>query len=251
MWDKLLGQLARSQALFTRCQACRADQISGFIIDSFPELEPVEAMKFGELYKCTKCYNYWFLDDDKIWLSRIKDELLPLVHQWSRETSALDAAILSALVEIGGAQSRGGGDIDIPCSAKNTLGQQFETAMVVITKQPPLYHTKIPLYRASELASVTPSPFALPLDVRQASAAKEEVSMGFAPTGIIDTRGQEYTLCQQSDFFQKNGVSGEQIKLSGRQKQFKNVVWRESVPVQARFYVDWFEGCERLADRDG
>jgi hypothetical protein len=129
--------------------------------------------------------------------------------------------------------------------------------------------------------SVTPSPFALPLDVRKASAEREEVSMGFAPFGVMDNHGNEYTLGAETNFFDTDGVKGKDIILSLYRGKYREddragveyglllwllcfifeqgrsaltrhpklpkrprTVWPE--PAEAFYFVDWFDQCEQL-----
>lgn len=67
--------------------------------------------------------------------------------------------------------------------------------------------------------------------------------MGFAPVGIVDRGGNEYTLVSKSHFFDWRGIVGEDIRLSGRQKKWRKTVHPE--PAEVYFFVDWFEGCEQ------
>lgn len=228
-----------------RCRNCQTDGISGSLVGQFREIQPVGAWKFGHLYECSKCGRFWFLDEHRRWLHRIHDTLLPLARHWNQTPLALDAPLLKELADIGGVADFYKGYIAIPCSIENHSGQRFEKAVVLISKQPPYFwYGPQMVHWADEIKAIFPSPFALLLDVRRASAEKREVAMGFAPTGVVDSQGREYTLVCESRFFDADGVKGEEIKLSGRERNWKKRVLPS--PAEAFYFVDWFQGCEEM-----
>ncbi len=227
-----------------RCKNCQADGIHGSLLEQFSEIEPIEAWKFGHLYQCSRCSCSWFLPEHKQFLQRINDNLLPLARYWNQTSLTLNSSTLSALAKIGGVE--GSKDcISIPCVVENVSGGYHDKAVVLISKQPPYFwYEPTIVHWADQLATINPSPFALPLDVRKASSEKREVSMGFAPVGIVDRQGTEYTLSYESRFFDNNGIKGEEISLSGREKKWKKTVLPS--PPQAFYFVDWFDGCEDI-----
>lgn len=238
-------------AWYQRCRICSSGGIclqgSGLsqVQAQFPELKPAEPLKFGQLYQCSKCLQSWYLDERKQWLRRVDGDFLPLVHHWNRNRFILPDAMLGALAKIGGVGDFLNRSISIPCQVRNATGQQHQKAVVLISNQPPLNGTDPgKIHWAEEIIAVAPSPFALPLDVRRASLAKEEESMGFAPVNVVDDNGAEYTLAQESCFFDHNGVKGKRIKLSARRKRGPEIVMPD--PAQAYYHIDWFDGCEKL-----
>jgi hypothetical protein len=218
--------------------------IAGSLIDRRPALVRIERLKFGHLYRCSKCARYWFLQESGLWLQRIDDQHLALVERWKRPLT-LDDAALATLAAIGGVRSGYDEWIAVPCAVRDVSGRRHEKSIALVTKQPPgARPERDRVHWADEVAGVSASPFALPLDVRRASAEKREVSMGFAPVGVVDGRGAEYTLTCASDFFDRNGVKGQEIRLSRR-----TAGWPERIapePAQSYFLVDWFDGCEKL-----
>jgi hypothetical protein len=185
------------------------------------------------------------LHEHKQSLNRIQEHLLPLARHWNQTSLTLNATVLSVLSGIGGVLGYYKDCIAVPCFVNCASGQQHEKAVVLVIKHPPhqWYETGM-VHWSDEIAAVTASPYALPLDVRKASAEKQEVSMGFAPVGIVDNQGKEYTLPCEGRFFDYSGVKGEEIRLSGRKEK-----WRERVipaPAQAFYFVDWFDGCEGM-----
>ncbi len=239
--------LGRLRAWYHRCRICEVDGIAaeGSLLDQFPELKFVELLKFGHLYQCSKCGQSWFLHEHKHWLHRIRNDHLPLVRHWNQKCLTVGDSVLSILASIGGVEDFYEDYIAVPCSVQNMSGQQHEKAMVLVSKQPPFgWHERQKVHWANEVAAVSASPFALPLDVRRASSEKSEEAMGFAPVGVVDKKGTEYTLGHESHFFDRNGIKGEEISLSLRQKKRRNVVWPE--PAQVFYFIDWFDGCEEL-----
>lgn len=227
------------------CHTCRLDIIEGALLADYPELRPVESWKFGHLYQCSRCGRQWFLHEHKQRIGRIHDDLHPLAHYWNQHRLTVDAEILDALANIGGVADYYRDTIAIPCSVQDVSGRLYEKAIVLVSRQPPYFWYKPQMIHwADSLSSVAQSPFALPLDVRRASAEKREESMGFAPVGIVDKQGHEYTLISVSRFFDWQGIRGEEIRLSGRQEKWRKTVMAE--PAEAYYFIDWFEQCEEL-----
>ncbi len=231
------------------CRICRLNSIQGSLLDEYPELRLVGPWKFGDLYQCSRCGRQWFLHTHKQRIGRIQDNLQDLAHRWNENSLTTDASILDVLASIGGVADYFKDQIAIPCSVQTVAGRQFQKALVLVSRQPPYFwYEPERVHWAYELATVAPSPFALPLDVRKASAEKREESMGFAPVGILDKQGNEYTLVAEGRFFDWRGIVGEEIRLSGRRKKWRKKVRPE--PPEAYFFVDWFERCEdRLVTR--
>jgi hypothetical protein len=150
-----------------RCTNCQVDRIHGSLLEQFPDLQLLEAWKFGHLYQCSRCSCSWFLPEHKQSIRRIHDNLLPLAHYWNQTPLTLKSSTL-----------------------------------------------------------------------------KMEVSMRFAPVGVVDKKGTEYTLPCESHFFDSNHIKGEEISLSGREKKWKKTVLPS--PAQAFYFVDWFDGCEEI-----
>jgi hypothetical protein len=226
-----------------RCKNCQADFIHGSLVEQF-EIYPIEIWKFGHLYQCSRCSCYWFLPEHKQYTQRIHYSLLPLAHHWNQTPLPLNSSTLSVLAKIGGVEGSKN-CISIPCAVKNVSGGCHDKAVVLISKEPPCFWYEPPIVHwADELANINPSPFALPLDVRKASSRKMEVSMGFAPVGIVDRQGIEYTLPCESQFFDSNDVKGEEISLSRRKKKWKKTVLPS--PAQVFYFVDWFDDCEEI-----
>jgi hypothetical protein len=227
------------------CVTCQVDGIDGLLLDQFPEIQFVTPWKHGQLYQCSRCASYWFMHEHKKSIDRIYEELLPLANYWNESSLTLHPVALNSISSIGGILEHYRDCIAVPCLVKCKSGQQFEKAVVLVSRKPPhQWYEPDMVHWSDEIESVEVSRYALPLDVRRESAEKEEVSMGFAPVGIVDRQGREYTLHCESRFFDYEGVKGDEIRLSGRMEN-----WKERVPpspAEAFFFADWFEGCEEV-----
>jgi hypothetical protein len=238
--------MSKSERLRERpCRTCQLDSIQGSLLGDYPELRPVEPWKFGHLFQCSRCGRQWFLHEHKQKISRIQDDLRDLAHHWNRAPLTVDATILAVLAGIGGVTDYYRDQIAIPCSLRHVSGHRYEKAIVLVSRQPPCFwYEPGKVHWAGEVDRVDASAYALPLDVRMACENKSEESMGFAPVGIVDKGGNEYTLVSKSHFFDWRGILGEDIRLSGRQQKWRKRVYPE--PAEAYFFVDWFEGCEQM-----
>jgi hypothetical protein len=227
------------------CECHQSNGCYGSWLEQFPTLKLIESWKFGYLYQCSKCSDSWFLDEDNF-IKRIPNNLLLLAHKWNHSSLTLSTSMIDSLVKIVGIVNYGKDCITIPCSIRNTSGLQHEKAVTLISKKPPsfFWHEPEIVYWPNEIEFIMPSLFALSLEVRKASSEKKEVSMGFSPVGIVDKQGREYTLPYTSDFFDSNGVKGNDISLSGRVKRWKKTV--SPSPAQSFYFVDWFDGCEEI-----
>lgn len=226
-----------------RCRHCQVDGFQGLPVTAFPNLELVEPWKRGRLYQCLTCQSRWFLHEHGQIAGRIRDELWPLAKHWNRTSLLLDEDLRRTLASIGGVADWSRDQITIPCRVRTASGEWEDFAVVLVSKVPPYFWYKPSMIRwADAISELAASDAALPLEVRHASAKADEVRMGFAPTGVIDDQGNEYTLDWKGVFFDHRGVKGKDVRLSGRKRW-----WREHVsptPAQSFYFVDWFEGCE-------
>ncbi len=224
------------------CSTCSVDGIHG----SPPAvLHWVEVWKFGALYHCSFCGQYWFQTDDRKRVGRIQERLLPLAQHWNRTPLSIDEPLLHKLAAIGGTTRAFYQYIGVPCVVQNTSGEQHDKALVMFSKQPPYFwYQPETVHFADEIQDIHPSTYALPLDVRRATFEKEEISMGFAPVGIVDSQGHEYTLSWAANFLDVHGLKGEESRLSGRQRGWKKRL--SPTPVQHYYFVDWFPECEQV-----
>jgi hypothetical protein len=235
MWDQFRGRRKT-------CSTCAFDEIDPSLLHLYPELTCLETLKFGHLYQCSECGTYWFLKERS--LIRIRDSMLPMVRIWNQMRLMIAPPLLDVLVEIGGVIDPWEEHILVPCMAEDSAGRGGPKSLVMISRHPPLFRRDYTIGWTNDLTFVEPSAVALPLDVRKASGEKREESMGFAPVGVVDRGGREYTVLSNSQFFDYRGVQGQDLQLSGRTKRWKKVV--PYIESEAIFFADWFEGCEGL-----
>lgn len=224
-----------------RCSTCNGvDGVQGEPPDG---LLRVEAWKFGVLYRCSYCERSWFQSDDRRQIDRIQEHLLPLALHWNATPLSVDETLLHKLAAIGGTTKPSRQYIGVPCSVKTISGEMHDKALVMFSKRPPYFwYQPEMVHWADEIADILPSDFALPLDVRRATLEKQEVRMGFAPVGIVDSQGREYTLSHETNFLNAEGLKGKEVRLSGRQRGWKKRVL--PTPVEHYYFVDWFPQCE-------
>lgn len=119
----------------------------------------------------------------------------------------------------------------------------------MIAKYPP-YSWPEPqkVFWGNDILAVLASPYALPGDIRYASQTKAEKKMGFAPVGVMSKDGKHYTLGCKSLFFDHDGIKGEELKLSGQTKKWRNIIWPQSP--EAYFFVDWYNQCDKQLGLD-
>ncbi len=120
-----------------RCRTCETSGIYGDCITQFPELAEIEALKFGHLYQCSKCDQYWFYHSNKSWLYRIHQDHLPLVHHWNKGSFACNDDTITILSGIKGVVDLCYEHISIPCSVKHKSGVLYDKSVVMIAKHPP------------------------------------------------------------------------------------------------------------------
>lgn len=267
------------------CRTCKVDgiqldYITGSKLEDYPQLQPAEKWKFGQLYRCEKCGSNWFLHESGKRLIRIRNHEFSSAQYWNRTKLTIEASMLQTLGAIGGIQDSYDESIAVPCSIQNVSGQWHEKALVIFSKCPPAFQPQAKeSYSANDIATVTSSPYALPYGIRKASNEKEEESMGFAPIDIVDPQKNLYTLSHPAGFLDAKGLKGQDMELSPQQGGWREdigweyglllcllipTVWHirswitgkkllpkrpktiSSASPEACYYVDWFEHCEEM-----
>ena len=241
-----------------RCRTCRSPNVSchASLLDpdhpelhpNVPDLQPVRPWKFGHLYQCLKCGRYWFMHEHAKYLSGITIALWPLAQHWNETRLVLDTPALNVLAEIGGLPDYYSDQISIPCTVLNVSGQRHEKAMVLVARHPPCFwYEPAMVHWADEIKSITPSRLAIPFAVGKAIEEQPEVSMGSRPVGVRDKTGKEYTLDTDrgAGFLDYKGIRGEDLSLSGRRKWWSKTI-RATCGADSFYFIDWFDGCERM-----
>jgi len=163
----------------------------------FAAFAPAETLRHGALYRCCVCSRLWHLDAAGLMMSVVSEDRLPLVRAWSQAPIRLPEAVQSVLEAIGETPpdiyGSGAGYVQTPCTVITKAGERVDLAIVSRQEGAPIEPHRPPRL-ASDIAEVRPSPFALPLAVRQATARAEELRTGFAPTLIEMPDGARFAL---------------------------------------------------------
>jgi hypothetical protein len=215
-------------------------------------LKQVKNLKFGQLYTCRLCGSNWVLDTDRYAMTRVPDGRRDLLNEWNDTKLPIEPGHLQVLDAIGGTAIKyemgRDGVIAIPCAITIQSGERFDPAVVWITRRPPIdnFVIRTRLYR--NVKAVEPSRFTLPMDIRRATVLAPEVSMGFAPTRVMSPDGTPFAVHWATLFFNKNGVTGSEIRLSARRfRKDESITVADSDFDQATYFLaDWFEGADKL-----
>ena len=178
-------------------------------------LEVMQPLRRGTLYRCRICGQPWHLNANGRWMSIVPEDRLPLIRAWDSAPIKLPDAVTTKLEEIGSTladQYFGGEFVETPCGVVLHTGDRIDLAIVSIQQDAPVEEWRD--YRlGSEIADVYPSPFALPLEVRRASAEANERAMGFAPSLIVMPDGQRFTLNGPTHFLTEPGYRAPEARI--------------------------------------
>ncbi|MDH5178100.1 MAG: hypothetical protein OEZ39_16465 [Gammaproteobacteria bacterium] len=178
-----------------------------------------EPLKTGVLYQCRHCQSYWYLDADEQYMHHVADSKVALVQAWSQSDLRLSPQQLDILQAIG----RTAPDIygngteynETPCQVKTTDGTLYPLAIISIQQHAP-YEAWRNCKLATEIAEISPSPYALPHEVRLATTQAEEVSMSFAPTLVQLSNGEVVILNWTNNFIKKPAIDSSKTTLSDK-----------------------------------
>ena len=148
------------------------------------------------------------------------------------------------LEEIGGTDEIPGISVSFPCGAVNIKGERSERTVVIVSKVPWLGHSaerKISFLTAD--VEIYPSRYALPFDVRKASAEAPEKAMGYAPLCVADRTGFRFTIAARSLFFEAYEVLGPELVLVREGEPGKNKVW--PLAAERVLLADWVDDFDR------
>ncbi|HEX8755071.1 MAG TPA: hypothetical protein VF745_01935 [Steroidobacteraceae bacterium] len=223
------------------CQSCGAGGIYSFDWEQarsspYPQMRrdvsvfvrPRE-MRCGKLYECVSCGQPWYLYGEPAVMNIVPRQRLALLEKWNGRPIILQQGHMDQLLAIGQTPPYPYGIFrhcqETPCSVSTADGEQIDLAVVTMQRHAPFEQWRE--YRlGSEIATVRPSPHALPLAVRIASSRAEEVRMGFSPT-LIDLPGGEWlALKGRASFLVWPGCESSEVTVSGREAD-----WSDPPPV--------------------
>jgi hypothetical protein len=176
-----------------------------------------------------------------------------LVAEWDAHSLLPSETDIEVMREIGGTESdlygNGEGEFKFPCRVNWTNGGSSDPCVIIVTKQPPLSEWQHRTGLFAEVASVEPSGYALPPDVRVATYNAPEVSMGFCPVRLKSPSGAPFVINGPCDVFWHGDLKGCQISLDASVMRHRDNTSIINTPIDAISFVycDWFDGCEDLA----
>ena len=177
-------------------------------------------LKSGTLYHCPECRQRWYLDRTNVMATRVPREREALLHEWSSQVLSLGTAFVHVLASIGSIEAdrygNGRGYGHVPCAIRWADGILSDPCIVLVTDLPPILPTQriVKLFR--HVTELRPTEFALPLEVRCATRAANELRMGFAPTAVKDPTGRVLLINGSADVFEYDGIRGKDIRLTIR-----------------------------------
>lgn len=219
----------------------------------------VRDLKFGKLYECPLCHNWWHMDSESVWIFRVPEERREMLVEWDRSPLIPEERFRDVLREIGATGPhhytlRSTKRLHIPCEIEWGDGTVTSRCVLILTDEAP-----IDVYEQGRLMQgvrdIRKSPFTLPQDVRLESTTTEELRMDYCPTFVCTTDGEILWLNWQAFFLEWNGKKGSDFRLFGTRQTAANrlIVKTQRVedPVQPVFvYADRFDGCDELLIRD-
>lgn len=174
-------------------------------------------LRRGRLYRCKICNQCWHLDGNNQRLTHVADERLPLVLQWGKQPIVLPARLAKVLDEISSTPpdiyGNGSNQRITPCTIETKSGECFQFAIVCIQQDAPVFD-EWNIRLASEIVEISPSPFALPRDVRMASAQAEENRMGYSPSLIEMPDGRQFILNGRTNFMNEPAYKAADARIA-------------------------------------
>jgi hypothetical protein len=143
-------------------------------------------------------------------MTPVSPERPRLVLDWDLEKTAMPSDISEIVERIGPTPPDLYGNEKTrrvtPCKVATRSGEVFETAMICVQLDAPDQDDR--LFRlGSEIGEVSPSAFALPREVREASSRAHEMRMGFYPTLIEMRDGKRFVMNGMTSFMVEQGYA--------------------------------------------
>ena len=171
------------------------------------------ALKAGNLYCCQQCGEHWYLDIKQAFLSHVASERLTLINAWNNADLTLSKEhqqVLAHIEQIShfNTQQRN----IIPCQVTTNDGHVYPFSQVIIDLDAPI-QSHLEYRLANEIVDISASPFALPKTVRHACNWSREIRMGFAPTLLKLSNGEQIIANGPLDFIDINQVDAMQTQV--------------------------------------
>lgn len=216
-------------------------------------IEYVRELKFGQLHRCRVCGEWWYLNDARSTIERVRPERRAIVRAWDGCRTAPSPEVFAALDRIGATEAdqygNGRGELKVPCRIAWAGESTDDPCVFVITKRPPIddWFARCKLFRPD--ARVLPSKFALPAEVRLQTLRAEEIRMLYAPTVVVADSGQRLIINWSANVLHHSDVVGSRVRLAtDADAKYDPSLPIVSEPFDETTYVfcDWFDGCRAL-----
>jgi len=173
-------------------------------------------LKVGTLFECSTCGSHWYMEYEENYIDYIDDSWMPKILEWSSSHLVLTEQQEQLLEDIGSTPFREGyvksRENDTPCTVRTKSGELFEFAIISKMVNAP-YAQMIDYRLASEIEEISASQYALPLQIRTATAKAREISMGYAPTDVVLSNGHSLILNLTVNFLKLPGVDATKTSL--------------------------------------
>lgn len=199
-----------------------------------------QEMRWGTLFQCSSCGQPWYLDGNAQFMNFVPRERIGLIEEWNDHPIFIGSEHLAKLEEIGRTPpdlyGNGAQFYETPCGVVTKSGERIDLAIVSIQRHAPFEDWR--QYRlASEIETIYPSPYALPLPVRIATSRADEIRMGFAPTLVELPNEQAIILNWTQNFFVQEGCDANTIVLSEKRLDMKSPPEIYSPPKNITYFV--------------
>lgn len=210
------------------CNACRAGEITSFNwafanergipedVDRVAPFVPWKELRRGRLFQCNVCHQVWHLDSRSQLMTHVTEERLPLVLKWNEEPIALTEDQQAWLEQIGPTPPATYGNWSdrrvTPYRVTTATGEVIDPAMICVQLEAPVAFG-LDFRLGTEVADVTESESALPLEVRLASSRAEEMRMGFSPSLIEMPDGKKFVLNGMTSFMAEQGYAARDARV--------------------------------------
>lgn len=168
-----------------------------------------QPLRFGTLYECSRCRTPWVRGARASDLRPVPKSRRRLFRQWCARPQVLPLPLLRAARAIGAV--RYDDFWYVPCRVKLRDGTILDRCVVSFQDSPPLDDWRGNLRLAADIAELMPSPDALPLAVRRATADFWDAPYGGALAGTPD--GQYVHVHPGAQFAGLRGIELAQLRL--------------------------------------
>lgn len=213
-------------------------------------LVPSEKLKNGSLWKCQVCENWWYLNETQNQMNAVPKERQGLLVRWNSLPLEPLIDMVKTLSEIGATPpdiyGNGQGEIRVPCRVITKSNETYDCAWICFAQGPPLDLWPSKTFLLDEVLRIEPSPFALPKEIRVATADAEEVRMCFSPTMIEAPDRKLICLNGTNDFFVDSRYKPDEMKLAQPGFHERDAEYYNAKSGAACFFGDWSEKLTAL-----